>query len=212
MNAERQQCTVLVLATGNQHKQEEILAFLADINLTILTLRDFPQAPTIEEDGVTCEENAIKKAQGIATYTGHVTLADDTGLEVDALGGRPGVYAARYAGEHATYADNCHKLLEELKDVPTGHRWARFLTVVAIADPSGVVDVVEGELHGEITKQVRGDQGFGYDPVFLLPDLGKTLAEVDLEYKNTISHRALALQKAKVLLEDEMDSTYEVGA
>ena len=94
-----QQQDALVLATGNQHKQEEILALLKDLPVTVLTLRDFPQAPVIEEDGTTCEENAIKKAQGIAKYTGHVTLADDTGLEVDALEGRPGIYAARYAGE-----------------------------------------------------------------------------------------------------------------
>ena len=200
MNDERSQQDILVLATGNQHKQQEILALLEGIDLTILTLQDFPEAPIIEEDGATCEENAIKKAQGIANYTGYVTLADDTGLEVDALGGRPGVYAARYAGEHATYADNCQKLLQELKSVPSGHRQAHFLTVVAIADPEGMVDVVEGELQGEITEQVQGGQGFGYDPVFFLPQLAKTLAEVSLHYKNTISHRALALQKAKVLL------------
>ncbi len=200
MNGEWRRKNVLVLATGNQHKAQEILALLHDISLTVLTLRDFPQAPIIEEDGGTCEENAIKKAQGIAKYTGHVTLADDTGLQVDALNGRPGVYAARYAGEKATYEDNCQKLLQELAGVPTGHRHAHFLTVIAIADPSGVVDVVEGTLNGEISEQALGLKGFGYDPVFFLPDIGKTLAEVDLDYKNTISHRARALQKAKGLL------------
>ena len=200
MNDSTQREDVLVLATGNQHKREEILALLADLPITLLTLRDFPQAPIIEEDGTTCEENAIKKAQGIAKYTGHVTLADDTGLEVHALDGRPGVYAARYAGEDATYEDNCQKLLQELRGVPSGHRQARFLTVVAIADPAGEVDIAEGILHGEITEKAQGSEGFGYDPVFLITDLGKTLAEVSLDYKNTISHRALALQKAEVLL------------
>ncbi|WP_447971721.1 XTP/dITP diphosphatase [Nitrospira sp. M1] len=200
MNEPLQDQDVLVLATGNQHKQEEILALLKNLPVTVLTLRDFPQAPVIEEDGVTCEENAIKKALGIAKFTGHVTLADDTGLEVTALDGRPGVYAARYAGENATYDDNCQKLLQELSGVTAGHRQARFLTVVAIADPHGEIDVMEGVLEGEITEAVRGSQGFGYDPVFWLPDFRKTLAEISLEEKNTISHRALALQKAKALL------------
>ncbi|GJL55117.1 MAG: non-canonical purine NTP pyrophosphatase [Nitrospirales bacterium] len=191
---------MLVLATGNRHKQEEILDLLKDLPVTVLTLRDFPQAPVIEEDGVTCEENAIKKALGIAKYTGHVTLADDTGLDVTALDGRPGVYAARYAGEDATYQDNCQKLLQELSGVTAGHRQARFLTVVAIANPDGEVDVMEGLLEGEITEVPQGTQGFGYDPVFWLPAFKRTLAEISFEEKNTVSHRALALQKAKDLL------------
>lgn len=211
MNDHHQDQDILVLATGNQHKQEEILAMLNDLPVKILTLRDFPQAPVIEEDGLTCEENAIKKAQGIAKYTGHVTLADDTGLEVQALDGRPGVYAARYAGEHATYEDNCQKLLQELSGVTAGHRQARFLTVVSIANPQGKVDVTEGALEGEITEAVQGTQGFGYDPVFWLPDLHKTLAEVSLEEKNTISHRAVALQKAKALLKTKWFSQVQSG-
>ncbi|WP_454061739.1 XTP/dITP diphosphatase [Candidatus Nitrospira salsa] len=211
MNDHHQDQDILVLATGNQHKQEEILAILNDLPVKILTLRDFPQAPVIEEDGLTCEENAIKKAQGIAKYTGHITLADDTGLEVQALDGRPGVYAARYAGEHATYEDNCQKLLQELSGVTAGHRQARFLTVVSIANPQGKVDVTEGALEGEITEAVQGTQGFGYDPVFWLPDLHKTLAEVSLEEKNTISHRAVALQKAKALLKTKWFSQVQSG-
>ncbi|GJL52562.1 MAG: non-canonical purine NTP pyrophosphatase [Nitrospirales bacterium] len=211
MNDHHQDQDILVLATGNQHKQEEILAILNDLPVKILTLRDFPQAPVIEEDGLTCEENAIKKAQGIAKYTGHVTLADDTGLEVQALDGRPGVYAARYAGEHATYEDNCQKLLQELSGVTAGHRQARFLTVVSIANPQGKVDVTEGVLEGEITEAVQGTRGFGYDPVFWLPDLHKTLAEVSLEEKNTISHRAVALQKAKALLKTKWFSQIQSG-
>ncbi|GJL61808.1 MAG: non-canonical purine NTP pyrophosphatase [Nitrospirales bacterium] len=211
MNDHLQDQNILVLATGNQHKQEEILALLGDLPVKILTLRDFPKAPVIEEDGLTCKENAIKKAQGIAKYTGHVTLADDTGLEVQALDGRPGVHAARYAGEHATYEDNCQKLLQELSGVTAGHRQARFLTVVSIANSDGKVDVTEGALEGEITEAMQGTQGFGYDPVFWLPELHKTLAEVSLEEKNTISHRSLALQKAKVLLKTKWFSQIQSG-
>ena len=122
----------LVLATGNPNKQQELKALLEDTGLNILTLADFPGAPEIEEDGTTCQENAIKKAQGIAQFTKCWALADDTGLEVDALDGRPGVYAARYAGEHATYEDNCQKLLKELESIPSSQRSARFMTVIAL--------------------------------------------------------------------------------
>lgn len=191
---------ILVLGTGNRHKVEEIRTFLADLPLNIRTLADFPDCPEVVEDGETCRANAIKKAHEIAGFTGHWTLADDTGLEVQALGGRPGVYAARYAGENATYADNCRKLLEELQGVPADKRAARFLTVMALADPGGTVDVVEGILDGFITEAFYGSQGFGYDPVFFVPELGKTLAEISLAEKNQISHRARALQQAKDLL------------
>ncbi len=200
MNEKNEQGRTLVLATGNRDKQNEITALLSDLEITILTLQDFPGAPSIIEDGATCEENALKKARGIADFTKQLTLADDTGLEVEALGGRPGVYAARYAGEEASYDDNCQKLLRELNDVPSGQRQARFLTVIAVADSSGNSDVVEGSLAGEISTENRGRGGFGYDPVFFLPDEGKTLAEISAEHKNRISHRGLALQKAKELL------------
>ncbi len=190
----------LILATGNPHKAEEIQESLKDTGIHILTLKDFPDAPEVEEDGETCQDNAIKKATAIAAFTGHWALADDTGLEVAALGGRPGVYAARYAGEHATYEDNCHKLIQELQDVPEEQRGARFITVMALADPQGKTQVVEGVLEGKITKSFQGTQGFGYDPVFYVPQENKTLAEMSLNEKNQISHRARALQKAKGLL------------
>ncbi len=190
----------LILATGNTHKAEEIQESLKDMGLTLRTLKDFPECPEVEEDGQTCQDNAIKKATAIAAYTGQWALADDTGLEVDALDGRPGVYAARYAGEQATYEDNCRKLLQELEGVPRDKRTARFLTVMALSDPTGHTQVVEGVLHGSIAMHFQGTQGFGYDPVFFVPAENKTLAEMPLQEKNQISHRALALQKTKALL------------
>ena len=190
----------LVLATGNRDKQREMKAFLQDLGVTIRTLDEFPAAPVVIEDGETCQANACKKASEIARFTGALTLADDTGLEVDALGGRPGVFAARYAGVHATYEDNCRKLLEELTGVPADQRGARFLTVVAIADPDASVEFVEGVLQGRIAEHGSGMHGFGYDPVFVVPELGKTLAELTLDQKNQISHRGQALAKAKDVL------------
>ncbi len=190
----------LVLATGNRDKQREMKAFLRDLGVTIRTLDEFPGAPVVLEDGETCRANAGKKAVEIARFTGTLALADDTGLEVDALGGRPGVFAARYAGPQATYADNCRKLLDELEGVPSDQRGARFLTVVAISDPSSSVEFVEGVLRGRITDHCSGGHGFGYDPVFIVPELGKTLAELTLDQKNQISHRGQALSKAKDVL------------
>ena len=194
----------LVLATGNRDKQKEIVALLSDLPITIRSLSEFQPVPEIIEDGETCEANAVKKAVIIAKHTGRLTLADDTGLEVEALGGVPGVYAARYAGENATYSDNCQKLLKELQGVSLDNRHAMFVTVVAIAEPSGLVDVVEGRLEGKISETVSGTDGFGYDPVFIVPELGKTLAEIKLEEKNQISHRGRALVKAKGLLKQKL--------
>ena len=200
----------LVLATGNRDKQQEMKALLQDLGLTIRTLDEFPAAPVVVEDGETCQANAGKKAREIAQFTGALTLADDTGLEVDALGGRPGVFAARYAGAHATYADNCRKLLDELTGVPAEQRGARFLTVVAIADPVSSVEFVEGVLRGRIADHCSGGHGFGYDPVFIVPELGKTLAALTLDQKNRISHRGQALAKAKDVLKRKLRR--DVGA
>ena len=192
----------IVLATRNRHKGEELAALLEGLGIRIRTLADFPDAPEVEEDGATCEANAIKKAREIARATGLTAVADDTGLEVDALGGRPGVYAARYAGEHATYADNCRKLLEELRGVPRTNRTARFITVAAIASPGGDVQVAQGVLPGLITELPVGDRGFGYDPVFMVPDSGKTLAELTPGEKNRISHRSKAFALVRKLLQN----------
>jgi XTP/dITP diphosphohydrolase len=190
----------LVLATRNRHKGEELSALLADLGIRIHTLEEFPDAPEVVEDGETCEANAIKKATAAARHTGMLAVADDTGLMVEALDGRPGVFAARYAGEHATYEDNWRKLLQELKDVPRERRRARFITVAAMARPSGDVKAVEGVLDGLITDAPAGSQGFGYDPVFLVPELGRTLAQLTPEEKNRISHRGRALAKVKEVL------------
>ena len=193
------------MATGNRDKQREMKAFLRDLGVTIRTLDEFPGAPVVLEDGETCRANAGKKAVEIARFTGTLALADDTGLEVDALGGQPGVFAARYAGPQATYADNCRKLLDELEGVPSDQRGARFLTVVAISDPSLSVEFVEGVLRGRIADHCSGGHGFGYDPVFMLPELGKTLAELTLDQKNQISHRGRALAKAKDVLKRRLE-------
>lgn len=190
----------LVLATRNRHKGEELAALLGDLGIRIRTLEEFPEAPDVIEDGATCEANAVKKAQEIAAATGLPAVADDTGLEVDALGGRPGVHAARYAGEHATYEDNCRKLLQELNGVPRERRTARFITVAAIALPSDGVRIATGHLQGVISDAPAGSGGFGYDPVFFVPEVGKTLAEISPEEKNRISHRAKAFHQAKELL------------
>ena len=162
--------------------------------MRIRTLADFPTAPEVDEDGETCEANARKKAREIAAVTGLLSVADDTGLEVDALGGRPGVFAARYAGEGATYEDNCRKLIKELDGVPQARRTARFVTVAALAMPGGETRVATGTLAGVIAEASVGMQGFGYDPVFFVPELGRTLAELTAEEKNRISHRAKAFR------------------
>jgi XTP/dITP diphosphohydrolase len=190
----------LVLATRNREKGAELAALLKDLGIRVRTLAEFPGAPEVVEDGETCEANAVKKATAIARYTGLPTLADDTGLMVDALNGRPGVYAARYAGEDASYEDNCRKLLQELAGVSRPRRTATFLTVAAIALPSRGVQVAKGQLQGLITEEPAGSQGFGYDPVFFVLELGRTLAELSADEKNHVSHRAKAFATVRTLL------------
>ena len=202
----------VVLATRNQHKVEEICALLTELPITFLSLEAFPDLPEVVEDGKTCQDNAVKKARETAERTGHWALADDTGLEVEALGGSPGVYAARYAGESATYQDNCEKLLQELQNIPAGQRAARFLTVMVLSDPDGSTELVEGELQGEIADKFYGSHGFGYDPVFYVPETGKTLAEMTMAEKSAISHRGQALRLAKDLLKRQFGFTASVGA
>ncbi len=190
----------LVLATRNLDKGRELQAILGDLGIRIRTMAEFPGAPDVVEDGATCRENAIKKAVSAQRFTGLPAIADDTGLEVAVLGGRPGVHAARYAGEQATYQDNCRKLLQELAGVPLDQRGASFVTVAALAFPDGRTEVAEGRLDGRITTAPQGTGGFGYDPVFLVPEQGRTLAELSAAEKNQISHRARAFQQAKKLL------------
>ena len=194
----------LVLATRNRHKGAELAAILADLHIHLRTMDEFPEVPDVVEDGETCEANAIKKARAVSEATGLLTVADDTGLEVDALGGQPGVYAARYAGLQATYEENCRKLLREMAGVPREQRTARFVTVAAVASPSDPVEVTTGRLDGLITEEPAGARGFGYDPVFYVPELGKTLAELSSEEKNRISHRAKAFAQVRKLLQNRL--------
>jgi XTP/dITP diphosphohydrolase len=194
----------LVLATRNRHKGAELAALLADLPIRIRTMDEFPDVPDVVEDGDTCEANAIKKARAVADATGILAVADDTGLEVDALAGRPGVYAARYAGLQASYEDNCRKLLVEMTGVPRDRRTARFITVAAVASPSATAEVMTGRLEGLITEAPVGVRGFGYDSVFYVRELGKTLAEISSEEKNRISHRAKAFAQVRNLLSNRL--------
>ncbi|HEY3196568.1 MAG TPA: XTP/dITP diphosphatase [Nitrospirales bacterium] len=193
----------LVLATRNQHKVTEITGMLADFGIQVRSLAEFPCAPEVIEDGTTYEENALKKARSAAAFTGKPSLADDTGLEVDALDGQPGVHAARYAGEHCNFEDNIRKLLAALKGVPKERRAARFVCVMALVMPDGREELVRGELEGRITEEPAGAGGFGYDPVFFSLQAKKTLAELTADEKNRISHRRRALDLARDLFKRE---------
>lgn len=200
----------LVLATNNKHKIQEIKDILSDLKtqnscpkLEILTLNDFPDFPKIEETGKTLEENAILKAKAIYQFTKLISLADDSGLEVDALDGAPGVLSSRFAGKDCSYKDNNLKLLSLIKNIPWEKRGATFVCVVAIAKDVDNIKTVRGEVRGIITTEERGKGGFGYDPVFYLPELGKTFAQLTFEEKNERSHRAFAFRKAKELIEKD---------
>lgn len=189
----------VVLATGNRDKVRELRKLFSEVNAEILPAFELGDAPDVIEDGDTLEANALKKAREIARWCGEICVADDTGLEVRALEGAPGVYAARYAGEDATYADNCAKLLREMAG--KADRAASFRTVMAMVDPSaGIERTVGGILEGKILEEIRGSGGFGYDPVFLVPGEERSLAEMSLEEKNGISHRARAARAMASLL------------
>jgi XTP/dITP diphosphohydrolase len=203
----------LVVATRNRDKAREIVAMLAGLDVEVVTMEKYPDAPATIEDGETLDANAWKKAREAREHTGCSALADDTGLEVDALDGAPGVFAARYAGENATYADNCRKLLAALKDVPINKRGARFRTVMALAlSPADVARLTvhttnridglttHGVLNGHIGTQTSGERGFGYDPVFVDGTTGRTLAEMTPDEKNRSSHRYRALLEMREML------------
>jgi len=190
----------LVLATRNIHKAKEIRAYLDDLGYHILTLEDFPSIPETAEDGKTYQENAMKKAVAVSRSTGKMALADDTGLEVDYLQGQPGLFSARFAGEGVSYADNRKKLLSLMKDIPPSRRTARFRCVMVLAMPSGETRTVEGVVEGSITLEEQGEDGFGYDPVFYLPELGKTMAQLTMAEKNRVSHRGIALEQIREIL------------
>ena len=193
------------MASRNPGKIRELEALLPDSGVKLLNLADFPLLPEIPEEGATFAENAATKAMEVARLTGHPALADDSGLMVDALGGAPGVFSARYAQDRTsprppTDADNWGKLLDELKDVPWGERGAHFVCELALATPDGRLLRARGECAGVIALAPRGESGFGYDPVFWVPEYAATMAQLGPEIKNRISHRAQALAAFKTLL------------
>jgi len=182
----------ILLATRNRDKISEIEEILFGLDLEILTVNDFPDLPEVIENKTTLTGNAEKKALESAEFTGIPTLADDTGLFVEALNGAPGVYSSRYAGENCSYKDNRTKMLNEMQGI--NHRKAQFKTVVAFAFPGKLIATAEGIVAGEITEMEIGDQGFGYDSIFRVKETGKTYAEMSDREKNMISHRARAFQ------------------
>ncbi|MCM8781518.1 MAG: XTP/dITP diphosphatase [Candidatus Omnitrophica bacterium] len=192
----------LVVATTNEKKKRELINLLRDLDVKILTLNDFENPPRVREDKKTFRENAIKKAVTISRFTKTLTLAEDSGLQVDALAGMPGVYSARFAGPAKSDAANIKKLLRLLNGVPFSKRKARFVCFVAIADKGRLIKVVNGFVNGLISLCPKGRFGFGYDPVFYYPPLKKNFAQLPPSVKNKISHRSKALLEAKKILRE----------
>ena len=189
----------IVLATHNHDKEIELQHSLQGLGVEICSLSEYPDIGEIEETGTTLLENSLLKAHTVHGRTGLPAIADDTGLEVDALDGAPGVYSARFAGADATYEDNLNKLLFSMEEVSEERRSARFRTVISFVDGNQEL-WTEGHIDGKIIDFPRGNSGFGYDPVFYIPQLEKTFAELSTEEKNKISHRGLALQKLRKIL------------
>lgn len=190
----------LLVATRNRGKLREIESLLGGSVAALSSLADFPDIPLAVEDGATFAENALKKARSAAQASGKPVIADDSGLVVDALAGRPGVHSARFAGEGATDEENNAKLLREMSGIPHERRTAAFHCVIVLCFPDASCQTFSGELKGVILDAPRGAGGFGYDPLFIVPEYGRTLAELPLETKNVISHRGKALAKLKEYL------------
>jgi XTP/dITP diphosphohydrolase len=191
-----------LLSTTNRHKVEEFQAIFSDLSLRILSLLDIGVDMDVEETGTTFRENSQLKALAYAHASGMLALADDSGLEIDALGGAPGVYSARYLRPDASYEERFKYIFEQLRGLPMEARTARFRSVITLAEPSGYSRSVEGVIEGVVVEPLRGEHGFGYDPIFLVPELGKTTAELLPEQKNAISHRGRAARLARTVLED----------
>jgi XTP/dITP diphosphohydrolase len=198
---------LIVVGTRNQGKLKEFESLFSQDTLMLRSWKDYNQDFDLTEDGNAFWENAFKKAEITARMTGEVSIADDSGLEVDALSGRPGIFSARYAGQKASDEENIAKVLGEVATVPLSQRGARFVCALVIFAPDGRWEWVEGECRGVITDSPRGRAGFGYDPIFLVPKLGKTFAELSPEVKNRISHRAQAVNKIRPLLEKYLSIT-----
>jgi len=191
----------IVLATQNRDKREELQEALSEFTVKILSLNNFPFIGEIEEVGQTLQENSMIKAKTVHNLTQLPVIADDTGLEVEALNGAPGIYSARYAGEDVTYEDNVNKLLAEMENIPLENRKAQFRTVISFVDKDREL-WTEGTIKGIIGESAKGKNGFGYDPVFFVPELEKTFSELSIGEKNRISHRGLAMKKFRILLRE----------
>ena len=187
----------IIFATGNQDKMREIREILADMDVEVVSMKEAGIHADIVENGSTFEENAVIKAKTICELTGEITLADDSGLEIDYLNKEPGIYSARYMGEDTSYHIKNANLIERLEGVPDEKRTARFVCAIAAAFPDGRVVTKRGTIEGIIGYEERGENGFGYDPIFFLPEYGKTTAELSPEEKNQISHRGRALELIK---------------
>ena len=197
----------LLLATGNQKKLAELEIILANFPVKLHTLKSFPNISEVEETGKTFEENAILKAQGYAAQTQMLTLAEDSGICVDALEGAPGVYSARFAGPDKDDDANNQKILRLLQKVPDNCRGAYYACVIALASPKKLIGTVRGEVRGGISHSLKGDGGFGYDPLFYYPPYQKTFGEVSAEMKHRVSHRAQALNRFKEMFEGYLAKT-----
>lgn len=193
----------MIFATGNENKMVEIREILGDLPLEILSMKQAGIRADIEENGTSFEENALIKAREVCRLAGEMVLADDSGLEIDYLNGEPGIYSARYMGENTSYRVKNKNLMERLEGVPDEKRTARFVCAIAAVFPDGKELVVRGTVEGIIGHEERGENGFGYDPIFYLPKRGLTTAELPPEEKNSISHRGNALRKMKEILEKE---------
>lgn len=190
----------LLVATTNLGKLREIRELLKDFDIKVTSYAEYPNCPEVVEDGKTFRANAIKKAQTIGKFTGKLVLGEDSGLEVKALGNRPGIYSARFSGPQATDEKNNSKLLRMLKGVPPAKRGARYRCLAALCEGEKLVGVVDGSVSGRIAEKLYGTNGFGYDPMFYIPRYKKTFGELDPAIKAKISHRAKALKKLKILL------------
>ena len=196
----------LIFATGNQGKLKEIREIMADLDVEVLSMKEAGVQTEIEENGTTFEENAVIKARTVGKLTGELTLADDSGLEIDYLNKEPGVYSARYMGEDTPYHIKNASLVKRLEGVPMEQRTARFVCVIAAVFPDGRVETARGTIEGVIGYEERGENGFGYDPIFYVPELNCSTAELTPGQKNEISHRGKALRKMKEILKEAWDA------
>lgn len=194
----------ILFATGNENKMKEIRMILSDLGMPIQSMKEAGIDVDIVEDGSTFEENAIIKATAIAKMTGDIVLADDSGLEIDYLNKEPGIYSARYAGVDTSYDIKNRMLLDRLEGVPDEKRTARFVCVIACAFPDGTVETVRGTIEGIIGHEIAGENGFGYDPIFYLPEYQCTTAELEPEKKNELSHRGKALRAMRAIMEKKL--------